>query len=588
MDYTARLTKLKWCFALLGAVILGVAGYRMLLQDDALSRRVYKDMPMQRVFEDLAAQKIISPGKDGVAIDIDRLRERIKTPGVRQFVVDRQRYLSFEDGRLVIQPEALTVRNRRILQRLFAGRRGRILDREGRPLARSRANEQGGFVREYALGPAGFPLIGVAHPVYGLKGLEALLDGRLQGAADEGVLKKALRFFIGESALCDVVLTIDAPLQQAAFEALGDRTGAVVVVEVASGDILVAASTPSFDPATAAGAMWDKEAGKGRRGAFYHRALSCRYPPGSTFKLITAAAWLASPDMDPQWRVLCNGRHAKLGIGEYKNKRHGWMDLSNALTHSCNVYFAQLGVRLGPRLADMTELFGFNGEWHLNGLADDPALILASRAFRGHKSIARGGMWEEIDFKRNPKLVAQAAIGQNLIEATPLQMAMVGAAIGNHGRLMKPRLVRRFQHVEKDGSSDGSWITDETVDTRMLRQVCSKQTARDLLAMMAKVVEKGTAHRLKKLYRRNGRFQRGYRLPKGATGLLAGKTGTAEAGNGQKDHAWFVGVAPLDDPAFAVAVMVEHGGLGARTAGPVAVKVLHAALTPHRIHKDVP
>ncbi len=255
------------------------------------------------------------------------------------------------------------------------------------------------------------------------------------------------------------------------------------------------------------------------------------------------------------------------------------MGLETAVRLSCNVFFAEVGVRLGPALARSVENFGFNTYWPLVDESPEDGLMAVSNAFAHYPSVRNGGPWEPIDFQRNPRLVAMGAVGQNVVMSTPLQIAMAGAAIANDGRLMKPRLVARVDYVQESGMDQPhGWLPKWSSRPEKAGRVCSKKNARALVAMMETVTDTGTGHRLLKIYRDGDAFVAGRSIPEGQENLLAGKTGTAQAGEDQKDHSWFVAVAPVDDPQYCVAVVIEHGGLGASAAGPVAADVMLAAL----------
>ncbi len=573
MSYSRRILRLAWFFGVLLVLLAGTTAYRMLVQGDDLARRAYEDRPMAGLLDDLARKGVIRPSGDGVEVDRERLKEEVPRPGLRQWVLDRRPYLSFEDGGLRIDPAAVTVSNRRLLRASVGADRGRILDRTGQVLARNVTREGDGRVlREYPLGPAGLPLLGVAHPVYGLKGLERSLAPYLEGEAEERWWQRIYRFLSGRKRTCDVVLTLDAAIQEKAFAALEGLTGAVVVLDARTGGVLAAASRPSFDPAAPAGPAWDAAARLRYKGPFVNRGLERRYPPGSTFKLVTAAAWMEQEGFDPDWGLPCRGRHPKYRIREYRGRAHGWVSLRTAVRLSCNVFFADVGPRLGPALADAAERFGFNRDWLL--LGHETRAIVPSRAFRGHPGVREGRDWEPVDFERNPKLVAQGAVGQNVVAATPLQMAMVGAALANEGVLMAPRLVKSVGYAPAEGQGEPGWIDLRSEAPREAGRACSEDTAEAILGMMASVMDTGTGYALQKLVRDGKAFRAVPVLPEGAENVLAGKTGTAQSRPDRGDHAWFVAVAPLDEPRFAVAVMAEHAGLGGKEAGPVAVEVM--------------
>jgi penicillin-binding protein A len=570
MDYRNRIIRLKIFFFCLMALVFAGILIKMTVQNQEISRTVFVDQKKIAFFRSLAEDGLITPGENrSVVIHENRLKERFENPYTVAYVMKRQPYLSFRDGRLAVEPAAVTVADRRQLRQAVDTGRGDILDRHSSVLASTVQLENGDVVRQYPLGDAGFSLLGVAHAVYGKKGLEQILDPYLEGQVSQGVFRRVLQFFLGQKTDCDVVLTLDADLQKQAYQAIQGKTGAVVVVEAASGDILAAAGSPSFDPATAPGIRWDAAEKKGTAGPFVNRAFQKRYPPGSTFKLVVAAAWMEKPGADLTWGLECRGIHPKYGIREYQGKRHGWMGLKNAVIQSCNVFFAEAAVRLGPQLLHQAQKFGFN---HPPVLWEGPDgrkfSALASWAFLGYPGVRNGQEWQPLDFKHNPRLVAQAGIGQNLIETTPLQMAMVGAAIGNNGVMKKPLLVKQIWHGRhaKTFSSKGG------------KRVMSAQNAARLLDMMAGVTDKGTGHGLKKIVYRDGAYIEVAFLKEPEKNVLAGKTGTAETGTGLEDHSWFVAVAPVDNPRYAVAVIIENGGKGAQSAGPVAVTVMTEAL----------
>jgi peptidoglycan glycosyltransferase len=274
-----------------------------------------------------------------------------------------------------------------------------------------------------------------------------------------------------------------------------------------------------------------------------NRALRQTYPPGSTFKLVTAAAALESGRYTPDSHV-DNAPSLNLPqtTANLPNENggpctSGTATLTVALENSCNVAFGKLGLELGDdALRAQAEKFGF-----------DQAFGVPMRSVASH-------------FPESPNLpqTAQSAIGQFDVRATPLQMAMVVAAIANRGVLMAPYL------QEEVRGPDLSII--ETTKPRTLRTAISPQTAAELTAMMVKVVEQGTGT--------NGQIP-------GVS--VAGKTGTAQTGTGRSPHAWFVSFAPANNPQVAVAVIVENGGgvaevTGNQVAGPIANDVMRAVL----------
>ena len=455
--YSKRISTLAIAFGCLGLLLFAGICYRMVIQGDKLSNTPFTQQTELDRIKTLAEQGIISRDEQGkVRVDYQALEQRY---GKRftGFVKKRQQFLAYSDkGELQIRPEAVTVGNPHKTGTAGLARRGRILDTRGRVLAESRERKTGHWYRAYPYGRAALPLVGSVHPIFGERGLEKQLSGWLTGREKTGAATGMYRLLSGREKQGDVYLTIDAEVQKAAFAALGSRTGAIVVLDVRTGAIVAAASTPSFDPATAARADWEAAAAKGYQGPFINRGLQRRYPPGSTFKIITATAVIDKKGFNAKKaRFLCKGTHPKYHIHDYHNKKHGWVDLKAAFKLSCNVFFGEAGVRLGPELLRKAEQFGFNHPWNLIGRGTGHQAA-KSLAFAGISSVQGGGVWQPADFVHNPRLVAQGGIGQNVISATPLQMALAGAAIANKGVLMRPYLVDRVSLPVRTGLPKGS------------------------------------------------------------------------------------------------------------------------------------
>ena len=366
-------------------------------------------------------------------------------------------------------------------------------------------------------------------------------------------------------------LTLDARMQRAAYRALEGKNGAVVILDVATGGILAAAGTPSFDPNQTERKAWLAARKRSRgKGPLVSRAWARLYPPGSTFKLVVAAAWLESHLEDgklPGVRY-CGKKDHSLNISDLK--AHGKMDLHNALVKSCNIYFANLGVGLGPKVREMAARFGFNQGLDLLpqmpgvSLLAEPSLAYASYRYRKEQGLSGQTTSRELKlfktFTRDYKIAAQCAIGQNLIAATPLQMAMVAQAIANRGELMLPYLVEQIPDPTAPGG-----VT--ALPPLSAGRAMSTRTADFLKEAMKDVVKRGTGRLL----------ERDLAMPLGFT--AAGKTGSADTGDKEaRSHAWFVGFAPVKNPKVAIAVVVEHGGLGGRVAAPLAGRILQEAL----------
>jgi len=442
-------------------------------------------------------------------------------------------------------------RNVRTLYREFDNSRGPIVI-GGEPVASSTPVEDAfGYQRTYANGPLYAPVTGYYSVVYHGTGIEDAANGFLTGTADSLFLSRVQDLFTGRQPQgSSVELTIDPAVQQAAWDALGDQRGAVVALDPTTGAVLALVSKPSFDPNVLAGhsttgvneayRLLDDDPAR----PLVNRATRETYPPGSTFKLIDAAAALeagmTSETQLPAPRSLplpgssasvSNFGGAACGPGET-------VTLAEALRISCNTAFAQLGLDLGAdTLRAQAEAFGFESDL-------DFSLSVAPSRFPAAPDAPQ---------------TALSAIGQYDVRATPLQMAMVSAAIANGGTQMKPYLVQTVRDPDLEVVEEASPAT--------LRSSVSAATAAALRDMMVGVVESGTAGAA--------------RIP----GIqVAGKTGTAQTTDDAAPHAWFTAFAPADAPRVAVAVVVENGGsmgneaTGGAVAAPIARAVIEAAL----------
>lgn len=416
--------------------------------------------------------------------------------------------------------------------------RGRMLDRDGRVLAESVPDQRGGIRRIYPLGRAAAQVVGYTHPLFGSYGMERAGNATLLGATlssleewqqlGQGIFD-AERTIIGQ----DLTLTLDAILQQRAFALLGSRAGAVVLMDTRDGDLLVLASNPSFDPNLIDSALFS-----GARGSsvLLNRATQGLYPPGSTFKIITAATALEQGFSGtlhcPAHGWTTSSGNPKIRDHEYYSARrsgriwrgHGQLDLGTALARSSNVFFAQLGVGSGiAAMAATADAFHFNKRFVLHqefGLE----LRGSTRRFPDLSERDRYGL-------------AQVSMGQGRMLTTPLLMTVATAAIANQGQAPRPRL-------------------SLATPPQLLERSISLNSANSLAAMMRRVITEGT-----------GRSIAASPLP------VAGKTGTAENPHGAA-HAWFVGFAPHGAPRYAIAVLVEQGGYGSAAALPIAHEVL--------------
>jgi peptidoglycan glycosyltransferase len=421
--------------------------------------------------------------------------------------------------------------------------RGRILDRSGRVLAFSQPSADGGVASRSYPYPAAAPVVGFQTwrygagldpgVSYGAGGAEAAYDAALRGDVGQPLTQQVATLLLQRPQVGrDVVLTLDAELQNYAAEQLGDREGAVVVLDTQSGAVRALVSQPTFDPR----ALDEAAAGSAPVPAMLNRATQALYPPGSTWKIVTLAAAL-NDGLVSLDDVVTDGDRIGYFDGfpvRCDNNPEGVtsFDIAHAFAYSCNVTFAQLGVDLGARrFREYAAAFG---------LTEAPPFPLPTVA---------GGMAGD---DMSQAELASSAFGQGQLVITPMGMALVVAAIARDGTLPVPTLLADVPGVRWGSIADerGTW-----------RRAVPARTARLVRQAMIVSAEDGWA-----------------RAARNAAGLALGaKTGTAETGTGQP-HAWTVAFAPADDPTLAVAVLVAHGGSGAAAAAPIAGRVLARGL----------
>lgn len=442
--------------------------------------------------------------------------------------------------------------NRRAITRDFSRPRGRILAADGMVLAES-VPSTGQFEqqRTYPQGELFAHTTGFFSFTVGADGVEKAYTDELAGRVGVIGVDNLVERVLDDERTADVRLTLDPRVQAEARTQLGDRRGAVVALDPRDGALIAMWSFPSYDPNVIASN--DTEAG----GAAYDflvaadgnpllpRAYRDTYFPGSTFKVVTASAGVQSGAVTrdtPTFPVASQyvPPLTNTPIRNFGGDTCGG-SLFAILRVSCNTAFAELGVNLGADvLVGGAEAFGFN---------DEPPLDLPT--------VADSTIAPPADFVQNTPVLAQTAIGQNAVRAAPLQMALVAAGIANNGRVMEP-------HVMAEIRDDEGEIL-RTYEPEVWKEAVSPDTAALIRDAMVEVARDGTATRLQ--------------IP-GVT--VAGKTGTAQIGNGQS-HAWIIGFAPAEAPRVAVAVIVEgqEGAseqTGGRVAAPIAQAVLRAAL----------
>jgi len=361
----------------------------------------------------------------------------------------------------------------------------------------------------------------------------------------------------------DLQLTIDIDLQHAAEQAMTaeDKAGAVVAMEVNSGRLLVMASTPPLTLTDFIGGIsqkaWDKLINNPKN-PLINKAVQGQYPPGSTFKIVTAMAGLSEGVISPDNLLYCNGylHFGNRNYGCWKRSGHGPVDLQKALTESCDVYFYIVGQRLGvDRLANYARQFGLGNATGLEIEQEKPGLVPTSE----WKRRKRGEAWQEGE-------TLSIAIGQGFNLVTPLQACRMIAATANGGTIYRPQYIEKIQSADGKVIQEFSPIVENKLEDKHGYLALIRK---GLVSVVNAQHGTGGAARLKEI-------------------TVAGKTGTAQVVHLKnmpsdsddpryykyRDHAWFVCYAPAEDPQIAIAVLVEHGGHGGSAAGPIAKAVL--------------
>jgi len=399
--------------------------------------------------------------------------------------------------------------------------------------------------------------------IVGQYGVEKSYDRHMRGMAGQknvevdalGHEKKAV-VVERPQAGNDLYLTIDVRLQKVAEDLLGGEYGAIVALDPNSGDILAMASRPGFDPNVLSRELTAKQwveivQDEGR--PLNNRASQGQYPPGSTFKIPMAVAALETKTMSPSSTVFCNGGYqfGKRLYHDWKASGHGYVDLHNALVHSCDVYFYTIGQRMGiDVMAEFGKDFGLGKVTGVE-LPSERAGIMPSTAW---KQKAKHEQWL-------PGETISAAIGQGYVTVTPLQMASLVGTVANNGVSYRPRLVQAVMDRTSGNLQELPAVPRGKINAK-------PETFRIIKDALADVVTKGTATRAKS-----------------SMVTIGGKTGTAQVAALRtgpeenipkkfRDHAWFVAFAPVESPKIAVAVLAEHMGHGGAAAAPLAKEVI--------------
>lgn len=406
-------------------------------------------------------------------------------------------------------------------------RRGEILSGDGRVLAQTLVGEDGTEVRNYPYDSLFAHVVGYSD--HGKTGLESLANFYLL-SSHVNLVERTMNELSDVKNIGDnVVTTLDVDLQQVASDALGNNKGAVVVLEPDTGKILAMVSKPGFNPNTL-GADWDGLiSGDNTQAQLLNRATQGVYPPGSTFKIVTALQYIREhPGTWRDYTFDCNGifYHEDYKISCYHGNVHGRQNLEQAFANSCNGAFASMGLELNlGEMRSLADQLLFNSEL--------PLSLAYSKS--SYAMNAEADSWE----------ILQTSIGQGSTQMTPMHNAMLTAAIANGGVLMKPYLI---DHVENAAGEEVKKFLPSSYGPLM-----SATESGELAGLLREVVVSGTGSAV-----RTDSY------------AVAGKTGSAEFETGKESHAWFTGYAPADNPQIVVTVIVEEGGSGGKAAAPVA------------------
>jgi penicillin-binding protein 2 len=416
----------------------------------------------------------------------------------------------------------------------------------------------------------------ILHPGFriGKQGVEKALDLQLRGKpggqkvevdSTGRVVRVDPEGDVAPTPGADVVLTLDADIQNRALEVFGEESGAAVMMDCRTGDVLCMLSAPSFDANQFVG---------GAPSGYYHalasydhkpllnKALSATYAPGSTFKTMVTLAALDG-GYDPKTVHVCNKTWAWGGRVWHCAERHGALDLHHALTTSCDIYFYQCALAVGPdRIADFARRFGLGGLYDI-GIPGQHKGLVPDRAYK-RRTFPKDPVW-------HPGETPSMGIGQGYVSVNPLQLCAMTARIANGKTAVNPRLIHSIGGVVQAGAGAAQGLDVDPEHMAFVQK-----------AMWGVVNEPG------------GTAYDGGQPAKLNLGsiVMAGKTGTAQSrdyhgGTGAygakgawalRDHAWFICYAPADDPRYAMSVLVEHGGFGAGAAAPRAREIMKVAL----------
>ncbi len=414
--------------------------------------------------------------------------------------------------------------------------RGNILSSEGDILAMTQTDEEGNESRYYPYGSLFAHTVG--YSTRGTTGIESVANEQLLTCSLTSMEQIYNELMGGKNEGNSVVTTLNLNLQQVLYEAMAGYTGAAVVLEPSTGRVLAMVSTPDFDPNTI-NETYEVIIADESNTNLLNKAAQGRYSPGSVFKLLTLLEYIRENPSD--WQAFsyhCDGSIEVDGVSIACSggSAHGNVDVQRALELSCNGAFIEMGLSLDvDSFAETCETAGFNQRV-------DFELPVSSSSFSLERS--------DTDFE-----IAQTVFGQGETLVTPLNMTMIVSAIANEGVMCSPYIIERVQ--DSNGSTIASYESPSSV------RIMTEEEAAIISGMMEGVVNNGTAGSVKSDF-----YQ------------AAAKTGSAQTGADIETNAWFVGFAPADNPAVAIAVVLEEGGSGGTNAGPIAKAVFDACLIP--------
>lgn len=407
--------------------------------------------------------------------------------------------------------------------------RGEILSADREILAKTVVDEEGNETREYPYGEIFAHAVG--RYTKGKTGIEESENIRLL-TSNINSIEVMYSDLAGKKSPGDnVVTTLDSKLQEVAFNALGDNRGAAVVMEASTGKILAMVSKPTYDPGKVDEEWEQLLADEKTEAPLLNRATQGLYPPGSTFKILTALEYMRENMTYMEYKYDCDGsiEYEGMTIHCHGNKKHGKLDLPKSLAKSCNASFANIGMGLDiTKFYELCDSFLFNQNLPI-AMASNVSSFTLKKGVSGTKE------------------AMQTAIGQGHTLISPLHNAMIAATVANSGVMMKPYMI---DHIENAEGATVKRYSPQTIGRKM-----SSEEADYLSDMMRLVVTDGTATKLEDL-----------------PAEVAGKTGSAD-NSGGKAHSWFVGFAPYKDTNIVVSVIVENVGTGSEYAVPIARKI---------------